>query len=159
MEEKEEKKQSFLPALVNRVKYSRKVKVADIKTYLVDEFKLTKELDKENNKLKTEIEKFEEERQAHELALVTLDEYKTRLKDKDKQIANLELEKSKLIEKNKTLINERNEALVQNKDNIVKAKKIEDDTRRKVKVEIVNSIDKLKGHLTKEIVIKTIKEI
>jgi len=155
----EEKKEKFLPSLVKRVKYSRKVKVADIKSYLVDEFKLTKELDGENKKLRQEIDKFDEERQAHELALVTLEEYKERLKDKDNQIYELEKEKSSYKEKVKLLTNEKNEALVQAKDTMVKAKKIEDDTKRAIKIELENKIDRLTGHLTKEKVIDVIKKL
>jgi len=154
---KEEMKEKFLPTLVNKIKYSRKVKVADIKSYLVDEFKLTKELDKENNKLKIEIEKFEKERQEHELALVTLDEYKDRIKEKDNQIYRLEKEQNDYKEQITLLTNERNELLVKSKDTTIKTKKIEDDTKRTFKRELESKIKGLTGHITKEIVIELIK--
>lgn len=84
-----EEKKRFIPALVSTIKYNRKVKVADIKQYLVDEYKLTNKLNKENKDLRKELEKAKEVGQKYDLALVTLDEYKNRIKDKDTDIKEL----------------------------------------------------------------------
>ena len=95
-------KNQFLPTLINKVKYSRKVKVADIKRYLVDEFKLTKDLDKQNKELKGKLEEAEELEKKYELTLVTLSEYKARIEERNKEIGKLE----EKIEKQKRKINE-----------------------------------------------------
>ena len=151
-----EEKQKFLPALVSKVKYTKKVRVADIKSYLVDEFKLSKELNNENKKLKKDLKKAEEISQKYDLTLITLEEYKDRIKDKNKEISNLEQEIKKLNESIKLLTNERNDLKLKTKNIDLQIDKIKKDAIKNFKKDITQNIKNAKGHLTKDIVVEIV---
>lgn len=68
----------------------KKVTVADIKQYLVDEFQNTNKQQKEIDELKDKIKKSLETELKYETTLVTLDEYKNRLEEREKRINKLE---------------------------------------------------------------------
>ena len=57
----------------------KKVTIADIKQYLVDEFENTNKQQKEIDELKDKLKKAVETELKYETTLVTLDEYKNRL--------------------------------------------------------------------------------
>lgn len=158
-----EEKKRFIPALISTIKYTRKVKVADIKQYLVDEYKLTNKLNKENKDLRKELEKAKEVGQKYDLALVTLDEYKNRIKDKDSDIKEL---KNSINE----LKNEINDYKSKINDMVIKERQIqkdidirENEAKKKLetvksevkkavnnyRIELYNLFDKVKGPLPK----------
>jgi chromosome segregation ATPase len=112
---KKEKKK-FIPALVSTISFSRKVKVADIKKYLVDEYKLTDTLNKENKNLRKELDKAEETKTAYDLTLVTLDEYKKRLNEKDEDIKDLNKKINTLKSDISKLNEEKNTLIIKNRD-------------------------------------------
>ena len=151
-----EGKQKFLPTLVNKIKYTKKVRVADIKTYLVDEFKLAKELNNENKKLKQVVKKAEIINQKYDLTLITLEEYKDRIKDKNKEIDNLESEIKKLKENINLLTNERNDLKLKTKNIDLQIDKIKKDAIKNFKKYITQNIKNAKGHLTKDIVVEIV---
>lgn len=66
----------------------KKVTVADIKQYLVDEFQNTNKQQKEIDELKDKIKKSLEIELKYETTLVTLDEYKNRLEEREKELLN-----------------------------------------------------------------------
>lgn len=147
---------NFLPTLVNKIKYTKKVRVADIKTYLVDEYKLTKSLDKENKQLKQEIEKAEIINQKYDIALITLDEYKQRLKDKNTEITDLE-NKLRTIKKELQLItSDRNDLKLKAKKFNLEIEKIKRDGCKEYKKELKREISNLKGHISKETILNII---
>lgn len=161
-----EKKPKLLPSLFKRIKYSRKVKITDIKQYLVDEFKLTKELDKENKQLYKKIENFELDAQKHELTLITLNEYKKRITEKNKEIEDLKQEKKNIKEKYSNAINERNDALIETKkyknELIQKNNSIKKDletNKNEIKKNIIELIKIQKGNISKEKIIGLINNI
>lgn len=149
-------KEKFLPALVNKIKYTKKVKVADIKTYLVDEFNLTKKLDKENLKLRKELQKCEVTKQKYDLALVTLSEYKERLKTKDTEKEKLEEEINSLKETIKTLTNEKNDLYLKVKKMNIDFDKIKKDGQKELINELKKEIKELKGHISKDRVLEIV---
>lgn len=131
-------------------KYKKKVSVADIKQYLVDEFDNSKKLQNEVYHLQDELKKAKEYEVKYNLSLVTLDNYKervTNVNERNKQlesqiksfqntikqdkyeIADLKLENKKMekyinnIEKNirKDIIKEYREKIAELKDHITKA--------------------------------------
>ena len=154
-----EEKKRFIPALVSTIKYTRKVKVADIKQYLVDEYKLTNELNKENKDLRKQLEVANEINQKYDLSLITLDEYKKRLEDNKKEISDLEKNiKIKNNEINK-LTSEKNDLKIKATDISLKIEKIKKEAIREYKKELISAINDLKGNIAKSKVIDLIKEI
>lgn len=148
----------LLPTLVNKIKYTKKVKVSDIKTYLVDEYKLTKTLNKENKDLRKQLEKAKQTEQKYDLFLITLDEYKTRLKDKDNEINDLEIRVKKLNETITLLTNERNDLKLKTKNFNLEIEKIKKDGRKEYKKKIRNEISNLKGHISKDTILDIISK-
>ena len=153
-----EENNKLLPTLVNKIKYSRKVKVADIKSYLVDEFKLAKELTKENEKLRQDIEEQKIIEQKYDLTLVTLDEYKGRLAEKEKMINELKRKIDKLNTDIKLLSNENTDLKIKNNNISLRVKNIKEDGTTEFKKRLIPQIKNIKGHLIKESVIKIIEE-
>lgn len=111
-----EEKKKFLPSLVNNIKYSKKVKVTDIKQYLVDEFKLTNNLVKENKELRKELDKKEIEIQKNDLTLITLEEYKNRNIDYKNEIRDLNDKIKELKDTIKNKQSEINDLLIKEKE-------------------------------------------
>lgn len=153
--DKEENK--FLPTLVNKIKYTKKVRIADIKTYLVDEYNLTKTLNKENKNLRKSLEKACIVNQKYDLALITIDEYKTRLKDKDEEINDLEKQISKLKQDIKIVTNERNDLKLRTKNINLEVEKIKKDGLKEYKKNKIKEISNLKGHISKDKIIGILK--
>ncbi len=151
-------KNQFLPTLINKVKYSRKVKVADIKRYLVDEFKLTKDLDKQNKELKGKLEEAEELEKKYELTLVTLSEYKARIEERNKEIGKLEEKIEKQKRKINELENEKNDLELKTRNINLQIEKIQRDGLKQFKNDLRKEINDLKGHITKEIVLNIVNK-
>lgn len=66
----------------------KKVSINDIKQYLVDEFENTKNLQKQVYSLQDKIKECAETQLKYDTTLLTLDEYKKRLQEKDVRIKN-----------------------------------------------------------------------
>lgn len=149
----------FLPTLVKSVGYSRKVKVADIKQYLVDEFKITKDLTKENRKLHKAIKEFKKIEDKYNLTLITLDEYKDRINDKNEIIKEMNKDIKELNNQISLLINEKNDLIIKNKV----LDKSFNETKKKLlktfKNDLVNLMQEQKGILSKTKIIELIKNI
>ena len=154
-----EEKKKFIPALISTIKYTRKVKVADIKQYLVDEYKLTNELNKENKDLRKQLEVANVISQKYDLSLITLDEYKKRLGDSKKEISDLEKTiKIKNDEIDKLTL-EKNDLKIKATDISLKIDKIKKESIKEYKKELISAINDLKGNIAKTKVINLIKEI
>lgn len=149
----EKEKKKFIPALVSTISFSRKVKVADIKKYLVDEYKLTDTLNKENKNLRKELDKAEETKTAYDLTLVTLDEYKKRLNEKDEDIKELNKKIDALKNNISKLNEEKNNLIIKNRD-IDKYVEKKDEENKKA---LISKITLLKGNLSKTKVVSLIK--
>lgn len=147
---------NLLPTLVNKIKYTKKVRVSDIKTYLVDEYKLTKSLDKENKELRKRIENAEVINQKYDVALITLDEYKQRLKDKNSEITDLENKIKKMKEEIKLITSERNDLKLKSKKFNLEIEKIKKDGCKEYKKELKREITNLKGHISKDTILNII---
>lgn len=152
-----ENKTRFLPSLVSKIKYSRKVKVTDIKQYLVDEFNLVKQLETENKELHNLLEQAKELEDKYNLTLVTLEEYKARIETKKIDILELRSKIKQFDAKNKTLTTERNDLLLANK-------RIEREFENKqnclinhIKQDLIELIKEQKGTLSKRKIIELIE--
>lgn len=110
----------------------KKVIVSDIKQYLVDEFKKTNNQEKQIEELKDKIKKCIEIEIKYNTTLVTLDEYRKRVENKEKRIIDLEKQFERLQNKLKAENDLKN-------DEIIKYKKLE------------SLYDKLKSESEKEI--------
>ncbi len=154
-----EEKKKFIPALISTIKYTRKVKVADIKQYLVDEYKLTNELNKENKDLRQQLEVANVISQKYDLSLITLDEYKKRLGDSKKEISDLEKTIKRKNDEIDKLTLEKNDLKIKATDISLKIDKIKKESIKEYKKELISAINDLKGNIAKTKVINLIKEI
>lgn len=130
-------------------KYKKKVSVADIKQYLVDEFDNSKKLQNEVYNLQDELKKAKEYEVKYNLSLVTLDNYKervTNVKERNKQLESQIKSFQDTIKQDKyeiadlKLENAKMEKHINN---------IEKDIRKDIIKEYREKIAELKGHITK----------
>ena len=149
---------NFLPALVNKIKYTKKVRIADIKKYLVDEFNLTKTLDKENRQLRKELQKAEVTSQKYDLTLVTLSEYKERLKRKDTEIKELEEKINKSNNEIRKLKDEKTDLSFKVKQMNIDFDKIKKDGQKELRTKLKREIKDLKGHISKDKILEIINK-
>lgn len=148
----------YLPAIVNKLKIKRtkKVKVADIKKYLVDEYKLTDNLNKENKDLRKKLDEADILKQKYDLALVTLDEYKKRLDDKDKEIKDISNTKEIIKNQYEKVCEERNNLKIQYREYEIKIadinKEIEKESKKRIqtfKKSLIEDIKNSRGSWSK----------
>lgn len=143
----------------------KKVSVSDIKQYLVDEYKNNDELQKQIYKLKDELKEKVTIQIKYETALVTLDEFKQRLKTKNERINELDSQIKVLNRKIKTITDERNSKILDYKklnkmyDNLNTKfdKAVAKELDIRFKTFITSKIDKvnnLKGHIKKEDIVQ-----
>lgn len=124
----------------------KKVTVADIKQYLVDEFKKTNDQTIEIENLKDKLKKALEIELKYNTSLVTLDEYKRRLEDREKRISKLE----KDIEVLENKIRKENEL---KNDEILKYKKLNtlyDELKKSFDKKVDDKFKSLKNEMSKE---------
>lgn len=159
----------------------KKVTVADIKQYLVDEFQNTNKQQKEIDELKDKIKKSLETELKYQTTLVTLDEYKNRLEEREKRITKLEKDIEDLENKLRKENELKNDEILKNKkinnlyDELNKSfnKKFEEKfkiERQKILKEqhlkykndmndILTIIENLKGNISKSKIIEIINGV
>ncbi len=152
-------KHKLLPAFIGNVKYSKRVRVADVKGYLVDKMKFTRELDKENKELRKKLEDFELFREKYDIILTTLDEYKKRLDDENKEKKELRNTITELKSDLKIMKNDKNTLEIASKKFSKEYAKAEENGYKQCKKDIIEGIDNLHGRLTKDLVKSTIEDI
>lgn len=138
-------------------KFTKKVSVADIKQYLVDEFDNSNKLQKDIYKLQDELKRAKEYEVKYELSLTTLDEYKNRKKtveDRNKQLEN-QIKTFQNTIKEKTY--EINNLKLENKKMENHIKNIEKDIKKDIIKEYKEKVNNLKGHIKKDDVLKLFK--
>jgi len=150
---------NLLPKVVKTIRYSKKIKVADIKQYLVDEYKLTNELDKENKNLRKEIDKLKVIEQKYDLALITLDEYKNRIDDKKEEIKSLNIKITGYKDEVKIIRDKLNTLLIENKHLQRDNEKIIKDFKKDYNKKIIEEIRNTKGNLSKARIYEIIERL
>lgn len=138
-------------------KYKKKVSVADIKQYLVDEFDNSKKLQNDVYKLQDELKKAKEYEVKYNLSLVTLDNYKervTNVKERNKQLESQIKSFQNTIKQDKYEIAD---LKLENKKMEKHINNIEKDIRKDIIKEYREKIDKLKGHIKKADILKLLK--
>lgn len=158
----------------------KKVTVADIKQYLVDEFQNTNKQQKEIDELKDKLKKSLETELKYETTLVTLDEYKNRLEEREKRITKLEKDIENLENKLRKENELKNNEILKNKkvnnlyDELNKSfnkkldEKVNSQKQSIIKQEylkyksninnIIKIIENLKGNVSKSKIIEIIKK-
>lgn len=130
-------------------KYKKKVSVADIKQYLVDEFDNNKKLQNSVYELQDELKKAKEYEVKYSLSLTTLEEYKNRVnsvKDRNKQ---LEEQIKTLQETIKQKTYEISDLKLENRKMEKHINNIDKDIRKEIISEFKEKVNALKGHITK----------
>lgn len=138
-------------------KFNKKVSVADIKQYLVDEFDNSKKLQNNIYVLQDELKKSKEYEAKYELSLITLDEYKSRMKstvDRNKQLEEqIKVFQNTIKEKTYEISNLK----LENKKMEQHIKNIEKDVKKDIINEFKEKVKNLKGHIKKDDVLKLFK--
>lgn len=138
-------------------KYKKKVSIADIKQYLVDEFDTNKNLQNSVYQLQDELKKAKEYEVKYSLSLTTLEEYKNRVdrvKDRNKQLEE-QIEMLQETIKKKTY--EISDIKLENKKIEKHIKNIEKDIKKEIINEFKEKVSELKGHIKKDDVLKLFK--
>lgn len=150
-------------SIIDKWKLKRKIAVPDIKQYLVDEFNLIKDLEKDIKNKTKQINKLQETEQKYNMSLVTLNEYKERLVEKDKTIDSLNntiKDKEKDIKYWQDMYNTtnlKNNTMGRQIEELVdKQNNISNIVIRDYKNRVFKNISDIKGHLSKDKVIETI---
>lgn len=139
------------------VKFNKKISVADIKQYLVDEFDNNKKLQNQVYDLQDKLKVSKEFEVKYELSLTTLDEYKERLKQTKDRNKHLEEQIQIFQDTIKQKTYEISDLKLQNKKMEKHIKNIEKDIRKEMIIEFKNKINDLSGHLSKEKILKLFK--
>ena len=138
-------------------KFNKKVSVADIKQYLVDEFNTNKNLQNDVYKLQDELKIAKEYEVKYTLSLTTLDEYKRRMENTQKRNKELETQIKTFQDKIKEKTYEINDLKLENK----KMEKYVNDIKKNVRKEVINEfkekVIQLKGHIKKDDLLKIFK--
>ena len=138
-------------------KYKKKVSVADIKQYLVDEFDNSKKLQNEVYHLQDELKKAKEYEVKYNLSLVTLDNYKERVTNVNERNKQLE---SQIKNFQNTIKQDKYEIAdlkLENKKMEKHINNIEKDIRKDIIKEYREKIAELKGHITKANILTLLK--
>ncbi len=138
-------------------KFNKKVSVADIKQYLVDEFDNNKKQQNEIYALQDELKKYKEYEIKYELSLITLDEDKRRLKETKDRNKQLEFQIRTFQNTIKEKTYEINDLKLENKKMENYIKNIEKNIRKDFTKEFKEKINNLKGHIKKDDVLKLLK--
>ena len=150
-------------SIIDKWKLKRKIAVPDIKQYLVDEFTIIKDLEKEIREKTKNINELELIKQKYEMSLVTLKEYKERLTSKDETIKELNKiisEKQQNVEYWQDMYNttKLNNNTMEKKINelVDERNKLSNIVIHDYKDRLFKSVSDIKGHLSKDKVIETI---
>lgn len=138
-------------------KYKKKVSVADIKQYLVDEFDNNKKLQNNVYQLQDELKKAKEYEVKYELSLTTLEEYKNRVTSKENRNKQLEGQIKTLQETIKQKTYEISDLKLENKKMEKHINNIDKDVRKEIIAEFKEKVNELKGHIKKDDVLRLFK--
>ncbi len=147
---------NLLPKIIPK-KFTKKVSVADIKQYLVDEFDNNRKLQNQVYVLQDELKIAKEYEVKYELSLTTLEEFKNRKKSVEDRNKQLENQIKELQNKIKEEIYKQNDLKLENKKMTDYVKNIEKNIRKDFMKEYKEKINNLKGHIKKEDILKLFK--
>lgn len=138
-------------------KYKKKVSVADIKQYLVDEFDNNKKLQNSVYQLQDELKKAKEYEIKYNLSLTTLEEYKNRVtivKERNEQLEKQIKALQETIKQNEYKISD---LKLENKKMEKHINNIEKDIKKEIINELKEEVNELKGHIKKDDILKLFK--
>lgn len=138
-------------------KYKKKVSVADIKQYLVEEFDNNKKLQNSVYQLQDELKKTKEYEVKYNLSLTTLEEFKNRITDVKDRNKQLEEQIKKLQETIKQDKYEISDLKLENNKMEKHINNIEKDIKKEIINEFKEKVSELKGHIKKDDVLKLFK--
>ena len=131
-------------------KFNKKISVADIKQYLVDEFNTNNKLQTQVYELQDKLKVTKEYEVKYNLSLATLDEYKSRIEKVNARNKQLENQ----IEECQNTIKEQSYEIanlkLENKKMEDYTNKIKDNVKKEFIQEYKNKISNLKGHIKKD---------
>jgi len=133
------------------------VLVPDIKQYLVDEYDAARKRELHITALEEKLETTKELEMKYKATLVTLEEYKNRLADKDKQIEGIKRKKELMADRLKSTSDELNSEKLLNIKIGRTADEITANIDGKLRKAIIDEISHTKGNISKDQVIGIVK--
>lgn len=135
------------------------VQVRDIKQYLIDEYERSQSLFKNNEYLRSELQKSKETEIKYDATLVTLDEYKSRLDSYEKKFLSYEKEIENAREETKKVRDELNDYKIRFQRASITKDEIKIEIIQEVKDKIIKSVMEHKGNLSKTKVVEIVKNV
>ena len=134
------------------------VQVRDIKQYLVDEYKRAKDLCAINENLKEKLEAAEETNLKYKAALVTLDEYRSRLEVHEKQLQEKDRKIESLKEEKARINDQLNDCKIIMQRAAITKEAIQSEIIAEIKSAICHGIAIHRGNLSKEKAIEIVRK-
>lgn len=150
-------------SLIPRKQEVKEIKVPDLKQYLVNGYNEIRKVKQEKIELENELEKEKKNKQLYEGALVTLDEFRKRDEENNKEISRLR-EKIRYKQNEIDSINsELNTYKIRQHEYDEKEKKYSANIKNEIEIamkdlknEIISNIKNTKGNLSKDTIISII---
>ena len=142
----------------------RVVELKDLRQFMLDGYKEIREVKQKNQELEDEIEKYKTSETIHNATLATLNEFKIRDEENQKEIQKLKQiinEKSTRILDLEELVNEAecNKLRIEEKEKNIEGliKKSVKEKQKEIKIKIINLIKETKGSLSKSKLINLVE--
>ena len=152
--------------ITDKVPEKRIVELKDLRQFMIDGYNEIREVKQKNQELENKIEEYKTSETIHNATLATLNEFKMRDEENQKQIEKLKHtidEKVTRILDLEELVNEaecNKQRIKEKEENIeITIKKSVQKTQKEIKTKIINLIKETKGNLSKSKLINLIEKV
>jgi len=152
--------------ITDKVPEKRIVELKDLRQFMIDGYNEIREVKQKNQELENKIEEYKTAETIHNATLATLNEFKMRDEENQKQIEKLKHtidEKVTRILDLEELVNEaecNKQRIKEKEENIeITIKKSVQKTQKEIKTKIINLIKETKGNLSKSKLINLIEKV
>lgn len=152
--------------ITDKVPEKRIIELNDLRQFMIDGYNEIREVKQKNQELENKIEEYKTAETIHNATLATLNEFKIRDEENQKQIEKLKHtidEKATRILDLEELVNEtecNKKRIKEKEENIeITIKKSVQETQKEIKTKIINLIKETKGNLSKSKLINLIEKV
>lgn len=152
--------------ITDKVPEKRIIELNDLRQFMIDGYNEIREVKQKNQELENKIEEYKIAETIHNATLATLNEFKIRDEENQKQIEKLKHtidEKATRILDLEELVNEtecNKQRIKEKEENIeITIKKSVQETQKEIKTKIINLIKETKGNLSKSKLINLIEKV
>lgn len=143
-------------SLIPKKQEVREIKVPDLKQYLINGYEEIRQVKREKIELENQLEEQKKNEQLYNGALVTLEEFRRRDEENNKEILRL---RDKIRDKQKEIddINSKlNTYKIRQHEYDKKEKEYSENIEKEIKIKIIKNIKNRKGNLSKDTIINII---